>query len=161
MFEINLPLRDSSEALPPEGWYDATIDRFSKFQQWENAQGKFIREEDLDNHDSSQKTFRKKFKVVFLLDQIDPETGTQYEVKSQPFNLTAKAKSSFRPFLEMIDPELVRREAHFREDLILGKRVKIRVTHHTAASGKTWPNIAQIVDLPTDKPEDIPAFKRG
>ena len=120
-----------------------------------------IKDADLETYQGPKK-MKDKLKVIFEVDEIG-ENGMKIQVKSKPMNQTLGMKSSLRAFIDMIDGSILRENANFTEDLILGKKVEIKLDHYTSSTnGRTYANITQVVyKKPKVTEEDIPAFDRG
>ena len=148
--------------LPSEGWHKAEIVEVYEFSQYEDANGKMIKDADLETYQGPKK-MKDKLKIIFEVDEVG-ENGMKIQVKSKPMNQTLGMKSSLRAFLDMIDDSILKTNANFTEDLILGKRVKIKLDHYTSpTNGRTYANIKQIVEdaKPKVTEDDIPSFDRG
>jgi len=148
--------------LPKEGWHNAEIVEVYEFSQYEDANGKMIKDADLETYQGPKK-MKDKLKIIFEVDEVG-ENGMKIQVKSKPMNQTLGMKSSLRAFLDMIDDSILKTNANFTEDLILGKRVKIKLDHYTSpTNGRTYANIKQIVEdaKPKVTEDDIPSFDRG
>lgn len=147
--------------LPSEGWHKAEIVEVYEFSQYEDANGKMIKDADLETYQGPKK-MKDKLKVIFEVDEIG-ENGMKIQVKSKPMNQTLGMKSSLRAFIDMIDGSILRENANFTEDLILGKKVEIKLDHYTSpTNGRTYANITQVVyKKPKKTEDDIPTFNRG
>jgi len=156
---VMIPTTDRHD-LPKEGWHNAKIVDVYEYSQWEDGNGKQIKDADIDGY-SGPKSYRKKLKIVFEVDELG-ESGLKIQVKSKPFNHTLKPGSSLRPFIDMIDDKILQKNENFTEHLILGKLVKIKLDHYKATTGIVYPNIKQIVEAePKVTEDDIPTFDRG
>lgn len=157
MSEIAIPTTTEIN-LPAEGWHNSVITEVFGFSQYEDKNGKQIKDEDLDSHIGPKK-LQNKLKVVFELDETD-EQGIPVTVKSKPMNQTLAQKAALREFLNMIDPKILRDNKIFKPEHIIGRNCRIKLEHYTSpTNGKTYPNI-KMIDASDDDNGDIPPFKR-
>ena len=156
MSEIAIPTSVQQD-LPAEGWHNSTIIEVFGYSQYEDKNGKMIREEDLENW-KEEKSFKKKLKVVFEVEEKG-EDGLPIKVKSKPMNQTLGAKAALRDFLDMIDPNIVKKNKVFTPELIVGKACRIKIQYHVSEhNGRTYPNIKMIDEITMDSNDDIPSF---
>jgi len=96
-----------------------------------------------------------EIQYVFQINQIDPESGTRFEVRSQPFNLVLGEKASLRKFLlswrghDLTDAE--KRPPGVDVDLT-GRNALISIVH-TKQGEKIFANIGSIMPLVHGMPE--------
>lgn len=156
MSEIAIPTSVQQD-LPAEGWHNSTIIEVFGFSQYEDKNGKMIREEDLENW-KEEKSFKNKLKVVFEVEEKD-ENGLPIKVKSKPMNQTLGAKAALREFLDMIDRRILKENKVFTPELIVGRACRIKIEHYTSpTNGRTYPNIKMIDEITMDSNDDIPSF---
>jgi hypothetical protein len=103
-----------------------------------------------------------KTRVVFLTDEVNPDTGQPYEV-SEVLNLTMgsaeKPSRARERFTAWRGKAFSDQEARaFDWETLIGKPAYITVIHNTGKDGRVWANIASIAPLPKGmKAPSIPA----
>lgn len=99
-----------------------------------------------------------EIQYIFQLNNVDPETGKRFEVRSKPFNLILSEKSSLRAFLlslrgHDLTPEELKPPGVDVD--LTGRNCLIQVVHNKPGD-KTFANIGSIMPLMAGMPEIQP-----
>lgn len=99
-----------------------------------------------------------EYQYVFQLNEVDPDTGKRFEIRSKPMNLTLGDRSTLRDFLrqwrghDLTDAE----KAPPGVDIDLKGRNALISVIHTPVGDKTYANIGSITPLMAGMPEIQP-----
>lgn len=101
-----------------------------------------------------------KTRIVWLLDEIDPETGKVYEV-SQIYTLSLGEKAKLREHLEMWRGRAFTTEERkgFDIEKLIGANCQLLTLHNTKPDGRVYCNVKAIMPPPKGvQPLVVPAW---
>lgn len=118
----------------------------------------------VDSHWQGEVTKKHKARIVFQIEETNPDFDDKPFIVSRQFTLTMHENGGLRPFLESwrgkkyTDEEAVQ---DFDIEKMVGVPALIQITHNTGNNAKTYANIDSVMRLPKSmKPFEIDGYIR-